>query len=50
LVARVGRGEVGAGRKGIFMAIGTHSTIIEKTAPKKIRGVVASVQFKLIQF
>jgi hypothetical protein len=32
------------------MARGTHSTTIEKTAPEKIRGVVASVQFKLIQF
>jgi hypothetical protein len=51
LVSRVGRGEEGAGRKGdIFMARGTHSAIIEKTAPVKIRVVVGSVQFKLIQF
>jgi hypothetical protein len=32
------------------MARGTHSTIIEKTTPRKIRVVVWSVQFKLIQF
>jgi hypothetical protein len=50
LVARVGRGEEGAGRKGVFMARGTNSAIIEKTAPEKIRVVVGSVQFKLIQF
>jgi hypothetical protein len=50
LVAKVGRGEEGGGRKGIFMARGTHSAIIEKTAPEKIRVVVGFVQFKLIQF
>jgi hypothetical protein len=38
------------GGRGIFMARGTHSAIIEKIAPKKIRVVVGSVQFKLIQF
>jgi hypothetical protein len=38
------------GGRGIFMARGTHSTIIEKTTPEKIRVVVGSVQFKLIQF
>lgn len=38
------------GGRGIFMARGTHSAIIEKTAPEKIRVVVGSVQFKLIQF
>jgi hypothetical protein len=36
--------------RGIFMARGTPSAIIEKTAPEKIRVVVGSVQFKLIQF
>jgi hypothetical protein len=50
LVARVGRGEEGAGRKGVFMARGVHSTIIEKTAPEKIRVVVGFVLVKLIQF
>ena len=38
---------------GIFMARGTHSAIIEKTAPEKIRVVfynVGSVLVKLIQF
>jgi hypothetical protein len=49
LVARVGR-EEGAGRKGVFMARGTHSAIIEKTTPEKIRVVVGSVLVKLIQF
>jgi hypothetical protein len=38
------------GGRGIFMERGTHSTIIEKTAPEKIRVVVGAVQFKLIQF
>jgi hypothetical protein len=38
------------GGRGIFMAKGTHSAIIEKTAPEKIRVVVGSIQFKLIQF
>jgi hypothetical protein len=38
------------GGREIFMVRGTHSDIIEKTAPKKIRVVVGSVQFKLIQF
>jgi hypothetical protein len=38
------------GGRGIFMARGTHSTIIEKTAPENIRVVVGSIQFKLIQF
>jgi phage terminase large subunit-like protein len=38
------------GGRGIFMARGTHSTIIEKIAPEQIRVVVGSVQFKLIQF
>jgi hypothetical protein len=38
------------GGRGIFMARGTPSAIIEKTAPEKIRVVVGSVQFKLIQF
>jgi hypothetical protein len=33
-----------------YMARGTHSAIIEKTTPEKIRAVVGSVQFKLIQF
>jgi hypothetical protein len=42
--------EEGAGRKGIFMAKGTHSAIIEKTTPENIRVVVGSVQFKLIKF
>jgi hypothetical protein len=50
LVARVGRGEEGARRKGLFMARGIHSAIIENTSPEKIRVVVGSVQFKLIQF
>jgi hypothetical protein len=38
------------GGGGIFMARGTHSTIIEKTALEKIRVVVGSVLVKLIQF
>jgi hypothetical protein len=38
------------GGRRIFMARGTHSTIIEKTAPENIIVVVGSVQFKLIQF
>jgi hypothetical protein len=38
------------GGRVIFMARGTRSTIIEKTALKKIRVVVGSLQFKLIQF
>jgi hypothetical protein len=38
------------GGRGIFMARGTHSAIIEKTGPEKIRVVVGSVQFYLIQF
>jgi hypothetical protein len=38
------------GGRGVFMARGTHSTIIEKIAPEQIRVVVGSVQFKLIQF
>jgi hypothetical protein len=32
------------------MARGIHSAIIENTSPEKIRVVVGSVQFKLIQF
>jgi hypothetical protein len=50
LVARVGRREEGTGRKGIFMARGTHSAIIEKTGPEMIRVAMGSVQFKLIKF
>jgi hypothetical protein len=38
------------GGRGVFMAKGTHSAIIEKTAPEKIRVVVGSVLVKLIQF
>jgi hypothetical protein len=36
LVARVGRGEDGVGGRGIFMARGTHSAILEKAAPENI--------------
>jgi hypothetical protein len=36
LVARVGRGEEGAERKGIFMARRTHLAIIEKLLPKRL--------------
>jgi hypothetical protein len=38
------------GGRGIFMARGTHLSIIAKTTPEKIRVVVGSVQFKLLQF
>jgi hypothetical protein len=38
------------GGRGVFMARGVHSTIIEKTAPEKIRVVVGFVLVKLIQF
>jgi hypothetical protein len=38
------------GERGMVIDRGTHSAIIEKTAPEKIRVVVGSVQFKLIQF
>jgi hypothetical protein len=38
------------GGRRIFINKGTHSAIIEKTAPETIRVVVGSVQFKLIQF
>jgi hypothetical protein len=38
------------GGRGIFMARGTNSTIIEKSAPEKIRVVMESILVKLIQF
>jgi hypothetical protein len=38
------------GGRGIFMARGTNSAIIEKSAPEKIRVVVGSILVKLIQF
>jgi hypothetical protein len=38
------------GGREIFLARGTHSAIIEKTAPENIRVVAGCVQFKLIQF
>jgi hypothetical protein len=50
LVATVGRGEEGVGMKEDIYGQRTHSTIIEKTTPEKIRVVVGSVLVKLIQF
>jgi hypothetical protein len=50
LVAIVGRGYRALGGRGIFMVRGTHSTIIEKTAPENIRVVVGCVLVKLIEF
>jgi hypothetical protein len=38
------------GGRRIFMARGTHSAIIEKTASKNITVVVGSILVKLIQF
>jgi hypothetical protein len=50
LVARWGEQKRVLGGRVIFMARGTRSTIIEKSALEKIRVVVGSLQFKLIQF